>query len=155
MKEDMLRLNLLDLLKREHQEVAILFDQIDTAASAATRAQLFGIVKQKLELHSEAEERCVYPQLETMSETEPLADEAIQEHSEIKDCLDDLVHVDAESNDWRIKFNALKGAVQHHVHEEENEIFPMMRRIFSEPELEAMKHRFLQAKDDFAHPVAA
>lgn len=128
------------LLKEDHQKVADLLDQIlDTTERAEkTRKELFSEVKESLETHSQIEEAILYPMMENVEETRAYALEAEEEHAQVKTLLEELDSEDETTEEWTAKITVMKENIQHHVQEEENEIFPTVKAAFSEEQLEEL-----------------
>jgi hemerythrin-like domain-containing protein len=124
-----------ELLKNDHAKVSSLFDRIEPATDATTRQQLFAQLKQELDIHSHIEETILYPALKTAAETRDITEEAYEEHQEVKDLLAELEATPADSDDWGDLITELRENVEHHVEEEENEMFPKARTVLSEQQI--------------------
>jgi hemerythrin superfamily protein len=72
--------------------------------------------------------------------------EALKEHQEAETLLDELEGFETESPDFGSKLEELIEAVEHHVKEEEGEMFPKIREVFDEDELEQLGHELKSAK---------
>jgi hypothetical protein len=100
-----------------------------------------------LTLHAKLEEATLYPALEKRMETHDLVDEAYEEHSIAKDLLEELGAAEAGSDSWKAKLTVLKENIEHHVLEEEGELFPKARDVLSDAEQETLAtnmEQFLQ-----------
>ncbi len=71
-----------------------------------------------------------------------LVNEAEEEHTEVKVLLEQMKSLDATSSEFKEKISTLKEAVQHHVEEEENEVFPKVRQSMSDEELKQLAKEF-------------
>ena len=122
------------LLKADHENVAALFEQLESA-SGKRKLDIFNQIRTELELHAHIEEKIFYPALEEPEETHELTLEAYQEHDQVKKLLRELGRAKTPNEDWEAKAKVLQENVEHHVDEEENELFPKAQQALSEEEL--------------------
>lgn len=141
-------MDLYRLLKQDHQKAKRLFERIAEAGEGAkkTRERLFQELKQELELHTRVEEEHFYPALEEFDETKDLVAEALSEHDEVKEKLAALAQIDTEDESWPSEIEELQADVEHHVEEEENEIFPKARELLDKARTEAIAGAIQEAK---------
>lgn len=132
-----------ELLKADHKKVSGIFERIDDAGDEDTgaRRSLFAQVKSELETHTHIEETIFYPALKQAAETREIVIEAIEEHQEVKDLLAEIEGIPADSDDWSDKVTELKEAVEHHVEEEEGEMFDKARDVLSQRQIEDLGSR--------------
>ncbi len=135
-----------ELLKNDHAKVASLFDELEPATDAATRQRLFAEVKQELDIHTHIEETILYPRLKEAAQTRDMATEAYEEHQEVKDLLAELQGTPPDSEEWNDLVLELRENVEHHVEEEEGEMFPQARTVLSEEELSEIGDRLAAEK---------
>ena len=124
-----------ELLKKDHKKVAQLFEEIE-AASGQTKKQLFSRLKGELEVHAQVEERIFYPALENKEEARDITLEAYEEHKVVKDLLGELASNSAPEDEWDAKLTVLRENVEHHVEEEEGELFSKARQALSKKAIE-------------------
>jgi iron-sulfur cluster repair protein YtfE (RIC family) len=129
-----------ELLKADHEKVAGLFDQLE-AASGKAKLEVFNEIKTELELHTQLEEKIFYPALEKRGETRELTMEAYEEHAVVKTLLRELSRARTANEEWEAKAKVLRENVEHHVEEEENELFPKAEGALSEQEFEKLSQR--------------
>ena len=139
-------------LKMDHDQVKALFRKIEMIGSngngeVGARRNLFQEVRRALIAHSKAEDQTFYTELETDDELEDRIVEARQAHERIEQLLDDLNRMDAEQAPWTAKFKELVRNVEHHVEEEENEIFPLARQILDREDAEELGQSMRQLED--------
>ena len=72
--------------------------------------------------------------------------EALEEHQEAKSLLGELEELGADNHDFGSKLQQLMEAVEHHVEEEEGEMFPKIEEVFDEDELEQLGQELESAK---------
>jgi hemerythrin-like domain-containing protein len=89
-------------------------------------------LREELELHTDIEERLLYPEMKRHPETKQLAGEALEEHGEVKRLLKELAKLSPVEERWSDMIEELDHAVQHHVREEEEQMFPAARKEVSE-----------------------
>ena len=123
----------IEMLKADHQKVKDLFQKYERAKDAKTQQNVADQICAELELHAQLEETVFYPAFEEAAdeEGEKLVEEARQEHQTVKDLMAELEEIDdAEAFDR--KFRELMENVQHHVEEEEAEMFPEAEDVLEE-----------------------
>jgi iron-sulfur cluster repair protein YtfE (RIC family) len=130
-------MNAFNLLKTDHQKVAGLFQQLERA-SGKKKLDVFQQIKTELELHAHIEEQVFYPALEEPSETHDLTLEAYEEHAAVKKLLRELSRGRNANDEWQAKAKVLQENVEHHVDEEENELFKQARQALSDEEIEEL-----------------
>ncbi|HEX8069851.1 MAG TPA: hemerythrin domain-containing protein [Pyrinomonadaceae bacterium] len=145
------------LLKTDHEEAAQMFQQLEAteAKDEALRTQLFGQLQQALEVHTQIEEDIFYPALKQEAETREIVLHAYHEHDEIKDLLEQTAATPVTDEDWSDMLAELKEAVEHHVEEEEGEMFDEARDVLSEQQLNDLGTRMQQEKQRLQTQKAA
>lgn len=128
----------IELLKSQHKEVDELFKQIEDLSPKAykSKQKIFETIAKKLELHTQIEEKVFYPATKQLDKD--LILEAYEEHDVVKDLIEKIQACGPEDESFDAKICVLKEAVQHHVKEEENELFPETRSKFSTEKLMAI-----------------
>jgi len=134
-----------ELLKRDHETVAGLFDRIESASGKA-KLRIFQQIKSALELHTHIEEVIFYPALEKRTETRDLTLEAYEEHKVVKNLLSELGTARSVSDEWDAKLKVLKENVEHHVDEEQNELFDKANDVLPREEAERLGDRMSAEK---------
>ena len=136
------------LLKNDHKTVAGLMEKIDATTERALkgREELFAQLKSELDIHAQIEETILYPVLEKADETHDISLEAYEEHKVVKQLLAELAAEPKDAEEWTAKFTVLKENVEHHVEEEEGEMFKKARKVLSEEEIDQLGARLEEAK---------
>ncbi len=124
-----------ELLKNDHKKVSQLFEEIESA-SGQTKTQLFSSLKKELDLHAHVEETVFYPALENTEAAREITLEAYEEHKVVKALLSELGSGGAPNDEWDAKFTVLKENVEHHVEEEEGELFSKARQALTKEQIE-------------------
>ena len=133
------------LLKADHRKVAQLFDQLESAGGRA-KLQVFEQIRTELELHTLIEETIFYPALEKPKETHDLTLEAYEEHDVVKKLLRDLSGSRTANDEWEAQAKVLRENVEHHVEEEENELFPKAEDVLTQDDIENLGDRMAAEK---------
>lgn len=134
-----------NLLKADHRKVAELFEQLESA-SGKRKLDVFKQIKTELDLHAHIEEKIFYPALEEPSETHDITLEAYEEHKQVKTLLRQLSRARSASDEWQAKAKVLQENVEHHVDEEENELFKKAGSVLSDEEIEDLGMRLEEEK---------
>lgn len=134
-----------EMLKADHRKVAELFDQLEDA-SGKGKLHVFKRIKSELELHTHIEETILYPSLEKPEETHDLTLEAYEEHKVVKRLLAELSGAGTATDEWQAKAKVLRENVEHHVDEEEKELFDKAEDALSDEELEALREQMAAEK---------
>jgi iron-sulfur cluster repair protein YtfE (RIC family) len=134
-----------ELLKKDHETVAKLFDRVE-AASGKRKRDVFQQIKSELDLHTHIEEAIFYPAIEKANETRALTLEAYEEHKVVKELLSELDAAGSISDEWNAKLKVLRENVEHHVDEEENELFDKASEVLTGEEAERLGDRMAAEK---------
>jgi hypothetical protein len=134
-----------ELLKADHKKVAELFDQMENA-SGRRKLDVFKRIKSELELHTHVEETIFYPALEKPEPTHDLTLEAYEEHKVVKTLLAELSAAGSATEEWQAKAKVLRENVEHHVDEEENELFDKAEDALTDEEIEELGQRMAAEK---------
>jgi hypothetical protein len=129
-----------ELLRADHEKVATLFDQLESARGKE-KLDIFQQIKSELDLHAHIEETIFYPVLERPEKTHDLTLEAYEEHKVVKTLLAELSSARSANEEWQAKAKVLRENVDHHVEEEENELFKKADGILTDEETEALGER--------------
>lgn len=138
---------ILNTLAKEHGEVSALMMRIeaskDDSDGADIRRDLFEKVVVDLLSHAHAEERMLYDALERYPESQSKIKDARHEHHEMERIIGELDGIPYSSSEWLTRFAELKDLVQHHVDEEESEVFNIAMDVMSKDELKTLDERYL------------
>ena len=121
------------VLKADHRKVEELFSQLDktTERGASKRTRLVAQIESELKMHMRLEEEIFYPAFReavTKKDDKELYHEAREEHHGVDMILKELKALDPTDETFGAKAKFLKEMIEHHVEEEENEMFPKARR---------------------------
>jgi hemerythrin superfamily protein len=132
----------IDLLESQHRQVEKLFKQLEKATKSDRKQRLFEEIADKLAVHAAIEEHHFYPAVKARR-TEDILLEAVEEHLTIKRTLADLLKIDAEDETFDAKVKVLKEEVEHHVQEEESDLFPKVKKILAAEELDTLEQQMV------------
>ena len=150
-------MNAFTLLKTDHKKVAGIFEKLEptTERGVKTREELFAQLKNELDVHARIEEEILYPALEEANETHDIVLESYEEHGVVKQLLAELDALSKDDETWGAKLKVLQENVEHHVEEEEGELFPKARKVLSAEEIDALGERLETAKQQQPKAAAA
>ncbi len=149
-------MNAIELLKADHEVVASLFEKVK-ASEESGHAALFAKIKAELDVHTHIEETIFYPKLKETGNKE-LVDivlEGIEEHRQVKMFLKELSALSEDSEKFDPKLKVLMEDVEHHVKEEESEMFPLVKKEFDAEALEEMGAAMEAEKKSFKKELSA
>lgn len=137
-----------DTLKKDHRAVSELLEKLLNTGDneVGRRKELFNEIFQELKGHSEAEAEVMYSRLEDHKESRMKTLEGEEEHHLVEMTLAELAEEDKGNDRWLAKVQVLKELVEHHVEEEESELFEKAQKVFSKEEAEDLAQRFQDAK---------
>lgn len=133
------------LLKNDHRKVEKIFAQIEKGTG--NREQLFTELATELTVHAEIEEQLFYPAVKNAEQTHDIVLESFEEHKQVKMVLADLAKADNKTEHWLAGLKVLMEDVQHHVGEEEEEMFPKVKeKVLSEQQLQELGTKMEEMK---------
>ena len=122
-----------ELLKKQHREVKTLFRQVKKADARGRRSGMDEIAA-KLEAHMRIEQEIFYPAVQEIGtkKADEIVPEAFEEHHVVELVLSELPGVDPKDERFEAKMTVLEELVEHHVEEEEKEMFKLAEKLGSE-----------------------
>jgi hemerythrin superfamily protein len=139
------------LLHADHQKVAELFFQYSELEEDDTQGKddLATMIIDELTIHATVEEQVVYPAIRKADdESKEMMDEADTEHHVVKFLLSELAQMSAEEDYFDSKICVLRELVNHHVQEEEKEMFDALKE--AKVDLEALGKKVIMFKEKLA-----
>src|SRR5262245_13036924 len=145
------------ILKKDHRVVSGLFWTLQQATVPSIRQAIFNKIQTELDVHATVEEEIFYPAVRNLysCNVEAQVEQAQREHQQIRTLCDEVASIDPSSYMFMSKANELRETVEHHVEEEENEMFPLVHRLMSNDELYNLGRRMHDRKYQFEERVAA
>ena len=146
----------LSLLKEDHDKVKKLMKELDstTERGVKTREELFTKIKQELEVHESIEEEIFYPALKEHPKAKELVLEAYEEHHVVDMVMAEIEGVPYDDETWGAKFTVMMENVEHHIDEEEQEMFKQARQVFERSELDELGERMQLRKGQLIDAAA-
>ncbi|MBA3737471.1 MAG: hemerythrin domain-containing protein [Actinobacteria bacterium] len=143
-------MNAITLLEEDHRKMKKLLSELEstTERGVKTREKLFATVKDELTVHETIEEEIFYPALKEHPKTKEITLEAYEEHHVVDMVMAEIEGVPYDDERWGAKFKVMKENIEHHIEEEEKEMFKQARQAFEEGELEALGERMKARKDE-------
>lgn len=123
-------LNAIDLLIDDHDKALKLFEEFDklTEADADRKEAIVEQACLDLTIHAQIEEEIFYPAVRAIAQIEALVDEAQVEHAGARDLIEQLEQMEPGEDLYDARFKVLGENIAHHIKEEQDEMFPMIRR---------------------------
>lgn len=127
----------LQLLKGDHYKVKRMLDELDATTERAekTRTEVFERLKHDLTIHETIEEEILYPALEQFAKTKDITLEAFEEHHVVDLIVAELDATPVTDETWAAKLTVMKENLEHHIEEEEDEMFKQARQVMDRNEL--------------------
>lgn len=143
-------MNVLEEIKKEHEEFKGLISQIEKASGSKKR-KLFEELYAKIKGHHEAEEHVVFPDVADKSDEDgkEIVREMIEEHHLGSYQFSLLERTSLENDTWDAKFSVLKEILTHHMDEEEKDFFKQAKKVLKEDELEEKYDDFEDTMDEY------
>jgi hemerythrin-like domain-containing protein len=150
----------LSLLKDDHQKMRKLLDELEstTERGVKTREELFSRIKGELTVHEIIEEEIFYPTLKQHPKAKEIVLEGYEEHNVVDTLMGELEALPVTDETWGAKASVMIENIEHHIEEEEGEMFQKARQVFDRQELEelgkAMETRKAEAMREQGIPSA-
>ena len=153
-------MNALTMLEDDHVKVKRLLAKLEstTARGVKTRSELFATLKGELTIHEIIEEEIFYPALKAHPKAKDIVLEGYQEHHVVDLLMGELERLDVADETWGPKAIVMKENIEHHIGEEEGEMWTAARKAFDRSELEELGERMMarrrSAAEELGIPVA-
>ncbi|MGB2753460.1 MAG: hemerythrin domain-containing protein [Pyrinomonadaceae bacterium] len=149
-------MNAIELLKADHKVVADLFKKVE-ATKESEHPAIFKKIKAELDVHAHIEEVIFYPKLKAEGNKEliDIVLEGIEEHRQVKMFLKEIAALVDDSEKFEPKLKVLIEDVEHHVKEEENEMFPLVTDQFESDVLDELGAEMEEEKENFRESATA
>ncbi len=152
-------MNAITMLEEDHAKMRKLLEELEstTERGVKTRTELFSTIKGELTIHEIIEEEIFYPELKAHPKAREIVLEAYEEHHVVDLVMKELEDTPVEDESWGAKAKVMKENVEHHMEEEEGEMFKQARSVFDRDELEdlgeRMEARRRTAKEELGVPA--
>jgi hemerythrin superfamily protein len=143
--------NAIDILTHDHRKVDGLIAVLENLSGADTNSnapnETFIQFRDNFMIHGQVEEQIFYPALKENPETASLVEHAVDEHQEVKQLLAQMETLAPNSDEFQRLLKKAKDDIQHHVEEEESEMFVKARHVLGEQKMEELGRQIKQMKD--------
>lgn len=139
--------NLVAVLLQDHDQIRMLFSQLEQARYADRRREAARELSALLVRHSAAEEMHLYPEVrESLRGGGPLADQGLEEHRELERLLKRWRHEERKDDAFASLLQQLRTAVLPHLEQEERELFPAIEAALPVERLHELALRIEQTE---------
>jgi hemerythrin superfamily protein len=138
-------MDILDELRHDHQQVMSLFKKAAKKKNGQGDS-VFEQLRVSLLAHSKAEEKVFYKQIEGQKEAHEMVLEGYEEHHVAELVLKELARKKTDGERWHAKLMVLQELVEHHVQEEEGEIFSAAEKALAQADRQKMGEKFATEK---------
>ena len=127
------------LLEQQHREVEELFEQFEKVGDKNDELlmELAARIADNLAAHATIEEKIFYPSVYVGPTMEKLQ-HAVEEHLSAKRVIADILDMDPTDAQFKAKVMVLQELIEHHVKEEEKDLFPKVKKLMTKEELEVI-----------------
>ena len=131
------------MLKNDHDKVKALLEQLGrtTERGVKTRQDLFTTIKAELTVHEIIEEEIFYPALKEHPRAKEIVLEAYEEHNVVDTIMGEMEQTPLDDETWGAKAKVMTENIEHHIEEEEGEMFKQARQVFDKDELQELGAR--------------
>ncbi len=138
----------LTLLREDHRKVKRLLTELETTTERGvkTRTELFARIKAELSVHETIEEEIFYPALKQHPRAREIVLEGFEEHNVVDTLMGELEALSPADERWGAKATVMRENIEHHIEEEEGEMFEKARQVFDAGELKELGERMADRK---------
>src|SRR5512139_2314757 len=137
----------LKLMHEDHEKLKKLLERAEHAQAEHNRENILEKIRAELKPHEQMEEQVFYPALKDHKNAKDIVLEGYEEHHVADVIFTELEDTPIGSDVWKAKMKVLKESLEHHIEEEEGEMFKKARAVFDKGELEALGERMQAVKD--------
>lgn len=145
------------LLKEDHEHVRELLSELESSSERAAkkRERLLDEIEREVQIHTQIEEEIFYPAFRDAARKKDVRKiffEAVEEHHVVDLVMPEIRDTDPGADEFAAKAKVLKDIIEHHMEEEENEMFPKAKKLLGRTELielgEQLEERKLELKGE-------
>lgn len=138
------------MLTEDHENVKQLFEQFEgmTDRAKVSKKKLADQICLELTKHTTIEEEIFYPAVRAAIKDDDMMDEAIVEHASAKDLIAQILEMDPGDDLYDAKVKVLKEMIEHHVEEEEQEMFAKAREAEGKLNMQELAQQMAQRKQE-------
>lgn len=136
-------MNAIEMLVQDHETVKKLLEELSATTERAVkrRGELLARIEQELQVHTALEEQILYPAIKQAGgkEEAKMYYEAKEEHRTVDSLvLPDLLHTETGTVEFAGRVKVMKELLEHHIEEEEGELFPTAKKLLGKQTLEEL-----------------
>lgn len=143
----------LAMLKADHEKVDDLFQKFEHSRTDARKKELVGEICNEIKVHTQIEEEIFYPSVKQALKDVELIPEATVEHGSIKDLIAQVEGARPDGEEYDAKVHVMSEYVKHHVKEEQDELFPKVRK--TKLDLVSLGAQMMSRKQELMQQMAA
>lgn len=147
--------DLFELLKSDHRKVQALLEKMLKGGASKSKQQNFEKFQTEFLGHAAAEEKLLYPMLIEQSDQPELGHMALEEHRAARMVLKDLIGLKPNDERWIARCQVMAELINHHIEEEESEVFDAFGEIIDEEQSKQLAKQFQQSKKQGPSRMAA
>jgi hemerythrin superfamily protein len=136
----------LELLAEDHARAKKVMQELRRTEGPDTRQALFAQLERDLDAHEAVEEEILYPALQPRENEIVL--EGIEEHHVVDTLMVELDSLPFDDESWGARCRVMIGNIEHHMQEEEVELFPRARKVLGRGELAELGARMARRRDE-------
>ncbi len=142
-------MNAITMLTDDHRAVKKLLSELETTTERGvkTREELFTRIKADLMVHEIIEEEIFYPALKEHPKAKDIVLEGYEEHHVVDTLMGELSALPYDHETWGAKAKVMQENIEHHIEEEEGEMFKHARDVFDRETLEELGRQMKERKD--------
>ena len=147
----------ISMLKRDHDTLKGLLRELETTTERGvkTRTELFARIKQELTVHEAIEEEIFYPTLKQHPRAREIVLEGYEEHGVVDTLMSELEALPVDDETWGAKAKVMIENIEHHIEEEEGDMFAKARQVFDAQELDELGDAMAERKAELLPAVRA
>ena len=145
--------DVLQILADDHEKVKSLFQEFEEAEDSKTKQRICEETLLELKVHAQLEEEVFYPAVRAEMEEEDIMDEAVEEHHVAKMLISELEDMSSDDDQFDAKFTVLGEVIDHHVQEEEGEMFPKVEDM--DLDFESLAQEMTQRKEELMEELGS
>lgn len=143
----------ISLLIADHDKVKSLFKEFESLGDRAvvSKKKIAEQICTELTIHAEVEEQIFYPAIRIPLKNDDLLDEAVVEHASAKDLIEQIQSMNPDDELYDAKVKVLSEQIEHHIEEEEGDMFPEVRK--GKIDLVELGEKMESFKNDLVSPA--
>ncbi|MGK5082616.1 hemerythrin domain-containing protein [Bdellovibrionota bacterium FG-1] len=147
-------MDVLDLLKADHERFRSMFDQFNTETGRQQQILIFENIRNELENLTRVKEQVFYPVFKDFPEFKEVLAALVHDHASDSRLIQGVTHAIEAGHDLRRVGHELIIHTLRHFDDEEAKLYPLVRKVIKRPERERLGRHFQTAKLEFSRSAA-